>query len=53
MLRKDEVVPADIVILDTSLPKDRGNVCWVDTQSIEGFSTYALRRAVQATRSKL
>lgn len=49
-LKNNEACPADILILDTSLPKNRGTICWLDTQGIDGFTTYTLKKAVQTTK---
>ena len=50
-LYNGDICPADIVVLNTSLAKGGGKICWVDTQGVEGFTSYDMKRAVQATRS--
>lgn len=52
-MRKDEICPADIVVLDTNVPKNKDMICWVDTQKIDGFTSFTLKKAVNATRGIL
>jgi len=52
-LRKDEICPADIVVLDTNIPKNKDMICWVDTQKIDGFTSFTLKKALNATRGIL
>lgn len=42
--------PADLILLDTSLPKNRDMICWLNTQGIDGFSDLTMKKATQATK---
>lgn len=46
MVRNDEDVPADIVILSTS---DNDNVCYVETKNLDGETNLKVRQALSAT----
>ena len=39
-LRSGDICPADCVVLNTSLTKGGGKICWVDTQSVNGFTAF-------------
>lgn len=50
-IKRDEICPADVIILNTSLNKGGGKICWADTQSINGFTQYDLKKCVQGTKN--
>mmetsp|Transcript_42776 Transcript_42776/g.49579 ORF Transcript_42776/g.49579 Transcript_42776/m.49579 type:complete len:2326 (+) Transcript_42776:18-6995(+) len=50
LLKRDEICPADIVVLDTNLVKNRENVCYVDTQIVDGRISYDKKKAANLTR---
>jgi len=52
-LKRDEICPADLILLDASLPKNRDMICWLDTQAIDGFVTFTMKKALIATKSNL
>jgi magnesium-transporting ATPase (P-type) len=37
LIKQDEIVPADIIVLDTYLYQDHDNVCHIDTYLVDGF----------------
>jgi phospholipid-translocating ATPase len=46
MIRNDEDVPADIVILSTS---EKDNICYVETQNLDGETNLKVRQGLKAT----
>ncbi|KAG0701867.1 hypothetical protein DFH29DRAFT_924776 [Suillus ampliporus] len=48
LLREDEQVPADIVVLSTS---DPDGVCYLETKNLDGETNLKARKALQATSS--
>ncbi|EKM52958.1 uncharacterized protein PHACADRAFT_259127 [Phanerochaete carnosa HHB-10118-sp] len=48
LLRENEQVPADIVVLSTS---DADNMCYVETKNLDGETNLKPRRSVRATSS--
>lgn len=48
LLRDDEQVPADIVVLSTS---DPDSLCFVETKNLDGETNLKVRKAVKATSS--
>jgi phospholipid-translocating ATPase len=46
LLRDDEQVPADIVILSTS---DADGICYVETKNLDGETNLKVRKALKAT----
>ncbi|KAG2151660.1 uncharacterized protein EDB93DRAFT_1274319 [Suillus bovinus] len=48
LLREDEQVPADIVVLSTS---DAGGLCYLETKNLDGETNLKVRKAIQATAS--
>lgn len=48
LLRENEQVPADIVVLSTS---DPNGVCYVETKNLDGETNLKLRKALRATSS--
>ncbi|KAG1731761.1 hypothetical protein EDB19DRAFT_1736425 [Suillus lakei] len=48
LLREDEQVPADIVVLSTS---DSDGLCYLETKNLDGETNLKVRKAVQATTS--
>lgn len=46
MIRNDEDVPADIVILSTS---EKDNLCYVETQNLDGETNLKVRQGLKAT----
>lgn len=46
MVRNDEDVPADIVILSTS---EKDNLCYVETQNLDGETNLKMRQGLNAT----
>jgi phospholipid-translocating ATPase len=46
LLKNDEPVPADVIILSTSEPD---GVCYVETKNLDGETNLKMRRALQAT----
>jgi phospholipid-translocating ATPase len=46
MIRNDEDVPADIVILSTS---EKDNLCYVETQNLDGETNLKVRQGLRAT----
>ena len=50
MLKRDEICPADIVILDTSLCKNRENICFIDTSNVNGKMILERKKATSLTK---
>ncbi|KAG1865472.1 hypothetical protein DFJ58DRAFT_911947 [Suillus subalutaceus] len=48
LLREDEQVPADIVVLSTS---DAEGLCYLETKNLDGETNLKVRKAIQATAS--
>lgn len=48
LLREDEQVPADIVVLSTS---DADGLCYLETKNLDGETNLKVRKAIQATAS--
>lgn len=48
LLRDNEQVPADIIVLSTS---DSDNLCFVETKNLDGETNLKVRRALKATSS--
>lgn len=48
LLREDEQVPADIVVLSTS---DASGLCYLETKNLDGETNLKVRKAIQATAS--
>ncbi|KAI8085885.1 uncharacterized protein B0P05DRAFT_534105 [Gilbertella persicaria] len=46
MIRNDEDVPADIIILSTS---EKDNLCYVETQNLDGETNLKVRQGLKAT----
>jgi phospholipid-translocating ATPase len=46
LLRDNEQVPADIIVLSTS---DADNLCFVETKNLDGETNLKVRRALKAT----
>ncbi|KAG2123558.1 hypothetical protein BD769DRAFT_1470822 [Suillus cothurnatus] len=46
LLREDEQVPADIVVLSTS---DADGLCYLETKNLDGETNLKVRKAIQAT----
>lgn len=51
-LQKDEVCPADIVILDTSEIYEREAICYVDSAALDGNITFAKKNASNLSQSQ-
>lgn len=49
-LTKGEVVPADIILLDSGHVKEREALCMVDTQYTDGTSTLTKKRSSYLTQ---
>ena len=47
---KDDIFPADIVILDSSLTKNKENVCYADTHRVDGINEYTEKKAASLTK---
>ncbi|KAI7865538.1 hypothetical protein BDF14DRAFT_1883484 [Spinellus fusiger] len=47
MVRNNEAIPADIVLLSTS---EKDNVCYVETQNLDGETNLKARQGLQATQ---
>ena len=47
LLKKNEVCPADMLILDMA-----ENKCYVDTFSVDGKSSYSIKNPMQSTYCK-
>ena len=50
LVKRDEICPADIVLLDTSLTKNRENICFVDVSHVNGSNTLETKKACSLTR---
>ena len=48
-LKKGDIVPADIILLDTGHVKDREAICMIDTQYTDGKSTLTKKRSSYLT----
>lgn len=46
MIRNDEDVPADVIILSTS---ENDNICYIETQNLDGETNLKVRQALSAT----
>lgn len=46
LLKNDEAVPADVIILSTSEPD---GICYVETKNLDGETNLKMRKALQAT----
>lgn len=51
-LKRDEICPADIVLLDTSFSKEKEKVCFVDASHINGTSTLETKKACRLARQE-
>lgn len=50
-LRKEEVCPADIIILDTSEISGKEGICYIDTFLLDGVITYTKKKASSLAQS--
>mgnify|MGYP003879473985 FL=1 len=51
-LKREDICPADIVILDTSFIKNRENICYVDTKLVDGKTMHLKKKAAALTKRK-
>ena len=51
-LRKENVCPADIIILDASEISGKEVFCYIDTSDVDGIITYTKKKASYLTQSR-
>ena len=49
-ITKNEMVPADIVVLDTFVYQEKENICYVDTYLVDGNKDMSIKYASSLTR---
>lgn len=52
-LRKDEVAPVDMILLDTNEIKDRKAITYIDTNQVDGNQQLVRKEATNVTQSKV